>query len=139
MSARAHALIRQMFVYAVIGGASFVIDFVVYAALTRGINFFGRYFLFANTISFVSSVTFSFFLNRRFTFGRTGPGARREYARFFAVAVLGFLLNTGFFWLFVRGGLYDLIAKTTAAAVVFLWNFTLQRVWTFRPQKEYTV
>ena len=37
-----------------------------------------------------------------------------------------------------EAGLHDILAKFVAAAIVFLWNFNVQRYWTFRLGKRYT-
>lgn len=125
-----------MVTFAAIGTVSFVCDVSLYALFTRVA---GIYFLAANVLSFALAGSVGFFLNRRFTFPHGERGGIKQYARFFGVALTGLALNTLFLWLLVIAfGIHDIVAKFIAAAIVFLWNFSLQRYWTFRIRKVYT-
>lgn len=128
-----YRLLRQMTRFGLIGGASFVIDVGIYYALTRTTPFFGSYFILANAVSFVLAVTFNFFCNRRWTFYGHGRSVGPQYVKFFSIAVTGLTLNSAFLWFLVAfGHVPDVSAKFIAAAVVFFWNFNLQRLWTFK-------
>lgn len=125
-------LFWQVFRYAIVGATNTSIDFGVYAFLTRLVPFFENRILFANAISFVFAISWSFYWNRRWTFQRTDDLTRR-YVRFFLVSlgglgwsniVLGFLVR--------QAGWYDLLAKAATIIVAFAWNFTMHRLWTFR-------
>ncbi len=83
----------------------------------------------------------SFIWNRRWTFRIRGKEDRhRQLVKFVLVAVIGMLLNTG-----VSSGLNSVIpghpkrswaiASAVATAVVAFWNFTGQRLWTFRQKR----
>lgn len=127
---------REMMTFVSVGMVSFVIDFSAYAILTRGTQI---YFLLANALSFTAAVTVSFLLNRRFTFPHGHRGGAGQYMKFVGVAVVGLALNTFFLWLLVVSfGIHDFIAKFAAAVIVFLWNFSAQRYWTFRVGRVYT-
>jgi uncharacterized protein len=79
-----------------------------------------------------------FILNRRWTFRIRGPQHRKkQLAKYITVAAMGMLLNT-----FIATALNSivpghpnrswLVASLVATVVVAFWNFTGQRLWTFR-------
>jgi len=90
----------------------------------------------ASSIGFSISALLNYALNKKLTFGST----RRHSAalpRFTAVAFTGLLLNTCLLWL-VTAVLeqHYLIAQVIATATTLIWNFWLNRVWTFRTSEE---
>ncbi|OGL72386.1 hypothetical protein A3F28_01160 [Candidatus Uhrbacteria bacterium RIFCSPHIGHO2_12_FULL_57_11] len=133
LSLLASPIVGQMVRYALVGLSTTVIDFGVYIGLTRGFSYFALHFLLANAIAFVCDITWNFHWNRKWTFGIRAPGVGYQYASFFVVASLGLLWNQLLLAEFVRGlHLYDLIAKMLAISIVFFWNFSMQRLVTFR-------
>jgi putative flippase GtrA len=123
----------QMIKFALVGGMNFVIDFLVYVSLTRIFNFWREHYLMANLIAFSVAVTFSFFVNKKWTFRYRGSGLHQRYVQFFAVCLIGLLwteliLYTGvdvLHW-------HDVLVKFLAAFLVFFWNFGVNKFWTFR-------
>jgi putative flippase GtrA len=96
--------------------------------------------LLANTFSFLLAVTNGFFWNRRWTFRATDRArARRQYLSFFAVNIIGFLLNTSI--LLVLSHFLQslgtpaqraaLLGKIAAVPLVAIWNFTASKFWAF--------
>jgi HAD superfamily phosphatase (TIGR01668 family) len=80
----------------------------------------------------------SFYWNRRWTFNIRGKEERMaQLHKFVAVAVIGMILNTA-----ITTGLYNVIpdhprrswaiATAIATVVVAFWNFSGQKLWTFR-------
>ena len=129
-------VLLEMMTFAAIGSASFALDVGMYAFITRAL---GLYYLLANAVSFAIAVVLNFMFNRRFTFQHGHQGGMRQFAQFASVAATGLALNTFFLWFLVTSaGLHDIVAKFLAAAIVFLWNFNIQRYWTFRLGKRYT-
>lgn len=123
-------LLRQFTKFCIIGVTNTTLDVVVYWMLTRGL---GLYYIAAAVLSFVVVITWSFYANRRWTFRSNGPSYRSQYVRFFAVNSLSFVCNiAGFYVLVEYGGWLDLIAKVIMVAVVAVFNFSLNRWWTFR-------
>ncbi len=117
-------------VTAAIGAVSLATDVAFYAFLTRVL---GIWYLAANVVSFLCIGTANFLLNRRFTYGHRGAPAPRQVAQFFTVATVGVVLNTAILAAAVDlFRINDLIGKLFAAGVVFLWNFSANRLWTFR-------
>jgi putative flippase GtrA len=93
-----------------------------------------------NGLSFILAVTNGFFWNRRWTFRAVDPTlARRQYASFFAVNVVGFLLNSTILLLLAHAlptlGVPPqkaaLMGKLAAIPIVAFWNFTASKFWAF--------
>jgi len=86
----------------------------------------------ASTAGFVVGALINYILNYRYTFAST----RRHHEtllRFFIVAGVGLLLNgllmtLGTKWL----DLNYLLTQVLSTGFVLLWNFTINRIWTFR-------
>lgn len=126
--------LRQFICYGGIGGVSFIADFLFYTFLTR---VSGIYYIEANVLSFLTIGSLNFLANRWLTFAHRGRPKLGQYLRFFTVAGGGLVLNTGILVLLVREfGIYDLLAKACAAALVLFWNFGMNRYWTFRHLPE---
>ena len=122
-----------MIKFAMIGGVNFLIDFTVYVSLTRFSDFWREHYLMANIIAFAVAVTFSFFMNKRWTFKYKGDKVHKRYVQFFIVCFIGLgwtelLLYFGIDFL----GWFDIYVKLLAAVAVFFWNFGINKLWTFR-------
>jgi putative flippase GtrA len=129
-------LLRQFAKFCLVGATSTAIDLGLFAAL-RTLEV-PR--LLAQTISFSFAVTNGFFWNRRWTFRAVEPErARRQYASFYLVNVVGFTLNTTLLYLFahlfVTSGMperrAELLGKALAVPVVAIWNFSASKFWAF--------
>lgn len=118
--------------FAVVGASNTALDFFVYLCLTRGWQWWRAHLVVAATVSFCTAATSSFLLNTFWTFKVTRDGWHRRAPKFFAVAVGGLACNAVMLHLLTTVGLHDILAKLVATATVMVWNFTLQRAWTFR-------
>ena len=128
----ARQTIREMIKFGIVGFTTLILDFTVYISLTRGLPYFRIHFLQANTIAVIVDLIWNFYWNNRWTFSRRGLGSLAQYVSYFAVAGTGFGWNQFMLWLLVtRLGAHDLLAKLVAIAIVFFWNFSLQRTITF--------
>lgn len=118
--------------FAVVGTINTVADFSVYVLLTRSSVFWGSHLVSAAVVSFSVGVVSSFILNNFWTFRLSGTNWRARIGKFSAVAMGGMLLNAAILHMFIRTGMYDLLAKAIATVLVMGWNFALQKMWTFR-------
>lgn len=129
--------VKQFIKFAIVGAIGALVDFTVLNILVLGFDWSK---VTANTVSFVAAVASNFTWNRLWTF----PGARRQpllpqMGQFFLVNLIGLLINQAVFlsldiyvfepWL---GPLGFNVAKACAILVVLFWNFTVNRLWTFR-------
>ena len=131
---------RQFLTFAVIGVGNTIIDFGIYYMLTRHTAFFNyqtNWKYAANSISFLTATTFSFWMNRSWTFRRSGRPTTNEVLRFYATTLGGLLVNN--FVLFILNGfvgINDLVAKVFSTVFSTVWNFSFKRLWVFTPETK---
>jgi putative flippase GtrA len=120
--------LQQFLRFALIGGVATAIQYAVLIILVQA-QVSGA--VGASAIGFTLSALANYTLNRRFTFHSTRAHVE-ALPRFTAVALLGLAINTGLIWLFhVPLALHYLVAQVLATCGTLLWNYSLNRVWTF--------
>jgi putative flippase GtrA len=137
--------IKRFIKFAIVGVAGSLTDFTVLNVL---VQLFGFSLFTANTFSFIAAVVQNFNLNRRWTF----PESRERQAggqlvQFAVVSIIGLGLNQLVFlsihhalegyWIGTFGASAGFIvsynfAKLFAIGCVLFWNFTVNRLWTYR-------
>jgi len=123
-------LMKEFIKFCLVGLTNLAVDFFVYWLLTR---FFNWYYLLAAVASFLVAVSWSFFLNKRWTFRHRGGNLSRLYVKFFLANAVSIIFNLGLLYILVDFfNLHDLLAKLSASAIVAGFNFSLNRFWTFR-------
>ena len=125
-----YPLAWQFFKFCLVGASNLAISLFIYWLLTR--IFFWHY-LPASVVGFVIAVTWSFFINRRWTFKHDGKDHLRQYAAFVSVNLIGMAVNLALLAMFIEVfKLYDIIAQLICSFFVAFINFGLNRFWTFR-------
>lgn len=137
--------VKRFVKFAIVGLLGSITDFAVLNLLVQVAGF---PLALANTCSFIVAVMQNFALNRIWTF----PESRERHAsgqllQFAMVSVVGYGLNQlvfltlahswDFFWISHFGPETGFIisynvAKLFAIGVVLFWNFTANRLWTYR-------
>ena len=97
----------------------------------------------ANVIAMSVAITSNFTWNRLWTFPESrSRGAGRQFAKFAIVSVIGLVINSVIFFLADKY-IFSLwlpdfaavqLAKFTAIAITLMWNFTVNRFWTFKSE-----
>ena len=119
----------QLFKFGVVGGAGYVINLIVFAALTEGADV---HHIAAAVGSFCVAVTNNFLLNRHWTFQASGGHAGFQAARFFAVSLLALGVNLALLYLLVDvGSAPELPSQAVAVAGAMPFNFIGNKLWTF--------
>jgi len=137
--------VKRFVKFAIVGAAGSITDFSV---LTLLVQLMGAPLVIANTVSFTAAVIQNFLLNRRWTFPESQERqASGQLAQFVIVSVIGLGLNQLVFltlhhfwdtyWINWYGADIGFIvsyniAKLFAIGVVLFWNFTANRLWTYR-------
>ncbi len=117
--------------YSLVGATSAIIDIGILALL---VEYAHLHLLIAAVLSFCVAVGNGFFWNKKWTFQNTSPRIARQYIKFFLTSLVGLCLNLLFLSLFVYWlRLWYITAKIITSAIVFFWNFTVNKFWTFRP------
>lgn len=120
----------QFLRFATVGGIATAIHYLILVALVHAVNMNA---VWASSIGFIVSAVCNYFLNYRFTF-RSNVEHRRAVAKFFVVASVGLVLNSLTMQIateYMR--LHYLLGQVLATGLVLLWNFTGNRLWTFKP------
>ncbi len=137
--------VRQFIKFCIVGATSFAIDFGISTFLVLHLHV---WWVLARTLSFACAVTNGFFWNQRWTFQAVGHRQHHEqYAMFFSVNVVGWLLNlvimkvvfyalTGE-WTITKHSVPVWIAAFMAATVIVtFWNFFANKHWTFKHKSQ---
>ena len=129
--------VRRFVKFAIVGGVGAVIDFTL-LILLHGV--LGWPLFWANTVSVSAAIVSNFTWNRLWTFPESRTRKKRKQLPQFAVVnLIGLLINN----LIVVGVdallrphigepySYN-IGKLIAIGVVLFWNFSINRLWTYR-------
>ena len=114
--------------FGLVGALATAIQYLVLVVLVR---WAGAWAPAASAVGFVLSSGVNYLLNYHFTFRsqqQHGPTA----TRFLVLAVTGLGINWALMQVLVAAGWHYLVAQVCVTAVVFLWNFVGNSLWTFR-------
>ena len=130
---RMKKLFEQIFKFVIVGGLSFVLDFIIYYVLTK---LFGVYYITAGFFSFTISLIFNYLMSMKFVFkSKDNLKKTHEFAIFATLSVMGLGLNLLCLFIMVDYmGIYDLFAKVLTAGIVMVFNFVTRKI--FLEQKE---
>jgi len=120
-------LIRQIFMYGIIGGASAFLDFLLFTLMYKQFEM-NKYP--ANGISVHAGIAMSFILNRKFNFRKTDRVLYRAVL-FYLTGLFGLALSQGLLWF---GGVLSLpvvMVKLTSIFIVAAVQFAINKQVTF--------
>lgn len=127
----------QLFRFAVVGSGNTLLDLGIYAGLTRTILFFEIYYPLAAVIAFVIASLNSFLWNKHWTFQDRFAFHHTQMIKFYVIAAMVLVLNTGFLTIFVEFfHMNDLWAKLLAAIIAGVWNFLMQKFFVFQKKEK---
>ena len=131
-------LAQQFIRYVGVGGLSFVVDFACLYLLTETI---GWHYLASATLAFCAGLITNYLLCLRWVFDfRRMQNRLHEFTVFGTIGLGGLLLNNLLLYTFTGLlGLYYLLSKVLAAAIILLFNFGLRRWMLFSPPAGNTV
>ena len=112
----------QLFRYALVGGSTFLVDYVLLLVLTR----LGLATVPASGLSFTTGIVCNFLLTKFFAFKSIDPRAKGagEVGLFAVISLVGLGLTMIFMHLFTDlAGIHVALAKPLSSALVFFWNF----------------
>ncbi len=96
-------LIKQILKFGIVGGISFVIDFVVYTIVIKilGNSLPGADVVVAGTAGFIVSVIFNYIASMAYVFERKEDASRtKEFIIFIVLSIFGLILNNILLWLY---------------------------------------
>jgi putative flippase GtrA len=120
-------LIEQVMKFVVVGGLSFVLDFIIYYVLT---NFFSVYYLTAGFFSFTLSLIFNYLMSMKFVFkSKDDLKKTHEFVIFVSLSVMGLGINLLSLYILVDSfKMNDLISKVFVAGIVMVFNFVTRKI-----------
>lgn len=121
----------QLVKYAVVGAISTLLDM---GTLNLLVIFAHANVYLAATCGFLIGTTNGYILNRFWTFQLKGEkNFAKQFVQFAIVGGIGLALNNGLLYLFIEyGHLNYNVAKLIAVFIIFFWNFTMNKIWTFK-------
>ncbi len=127
-------IVRQFIKFGVVGFICSLIDWAVFFAIKFLTGWELQYLKqIIKGISFVVSATFSYILNRTWTFRSADPAVIKQAGLFFVVATIGLGLNNLIFYL-ITGifGWPDILGLIIATLIVMFWNFSANKLFVFK-------
>jgi putative flippase GtrA len=122
-------VLSQLAKFALVGAFGTVVH---YAILILLVEKAGASAVIGSSVGAVAGAFVNYFLNYYFTF-RSNRRHAEAIVQFYLVAGTGFLLNALFMWLIADLlEVYYILAQLVTTGLVLLWNFSINRVWTFR-------
>lgn len=124
-------LIVKFLKFCVVGCSGMVVDFGTTWLCKEKIGW-NKYL--SNSLGFILAATNNYLWNRLWTFRSDNPDIPVEYGKFFLIAAIGLGINNFVLWLLhEKLNLNFYLAKLFAIAVVTIWNFTMNYLFTFTP------
>lgn len=119
--------------FLIVGGMATAIQYAILLALTGA----GIEPLPASSFGFAASALANYTLNRRFTF-HSEVKYVTGLERFSIIAGVGLALNAVIMAAGIRLGLHYVASQIVATAIVLLWNFQINRLWTFSHRLDFS-
>ncbi len=120
--------------FILVGLSGVAVNEGVYWLLTR-FSGLAAYDYWAVVIGIEASIISNFILNDTFTFAmrRAGKSFLGRFLKFNLICLVGAGIQWGLFMLFTRVfGVYDLLSNFIGIVVAFLWNYFVNRNWTWK-------
>ena len=115
----------EMARFCLVGGSCFLVDYALLYILTEygGINYW-----YSSGISFTTTVLLNYWLCVVYVFHGARHQTRKQASIFIGSSIAGLAINQLCMWVLVDGlGIYYMIAKLVATAVVTIWNYVMKR------------
>jgi putative flippase GtrA len=130
---RPFAFLFQFFKYGAAGAIGTAAHYVVLIFLVESLD---MQTVHATSVGFIVGSVINYHLNRRYTF-RQARVASFAYGRFLLIAIIGALINNlKVKWLLDNVAMHYLFAQLIATAVVLVWGFLANAMWTFRTVRD---
>ena len=124
----------EAFRYLFVGGISFLVDWGSLYILTVC----GMHYLVATIIAFILGLVVNYLLSKAFVFKAesTRAGKAAEFAVYTLIGVIGLGITEGLMYIGVELlGMWTMLVKIIAAAIVLVWNYALRKIVLYRKGK----
>ena len=120
--------LRQFLTFGLVGGIATAGHYLVLVVLVEWARLDP---LLATSIGAAAGAVIAYTLNRKWTFSAR-PAIAVSFAKFFAIAGIGLVLNGVLFSLIKSAGVHYLLAQGLATGLVLFMNYWASRVFVFR-------
>jgi len=122
-------LVFKFLKFGIVGASGVIIDFG-FTYLFK--EFFKIQKYLANAIGFTIAASSNYVFNRIWTFHSLNPEIGLEYSKFLFISLIGLGINTLILWMLVsKFNKNFYVSKLFAIAVVTVWNFFINLIFTF--------
>lgn len=118
-------LLGQIIKFGIVGGIAFVIDYTLLYVLTE---FVGLSSLISAAISFIVSVTVNYIASIKWVFTVNHKQTKKDVFIFFFLSTIGLGINELIIYIGNEMGIYYMISKLFATAVVMIYNFITRKI-----------
>ena len=123
-------LINLLLKFSLIGIIGVVINFLITFLLKEYLKV-NKYL--SNSFGYLIAISFNFLANKFFTFKSDNSEIYSEVIKFIIVTSIGILINHIVVYLLTeKKNMNFYFSKIAAVIVVFIWNFTLHSIFTFK-------
>ena len=123
-------LINVLLKFSLIGIIGVVINFLITFLLKEYLKVY-KYV--SNSFGYLIAISFNFLANKFFTFKSDSSEIYDEVFKFIIVTSIGILINHIVVYLLTeKKNMNFYFSKIAAVIVVFIWNFTLHSIFTFK-------
>ena len=123
-------LINVLLKFSLIGIIGVVINFLITFLLKEYLKV-NKYV--SNSFGYLIAISFNFLANKFFTFKSDNSKIYDEVIKFIIVTSIGILINHIIVYLLTeKKNMNFYFSKIAAVIVVFIWNFTLHSIFTFK-------
>lgn len=111
--------------FCLVGGGCFLLDYGLLYVLTE---YAGIHYWYSSGISFTVTVLLNYWLCVTYVFHGAKHQTKKQASIFIGSSIAGLAINQFCMWALVDGlGVYYMIAKLVATAVVTIWNYVMKR------------
>jgi putative flippase GtrA len=112
--------------YAVVGGATVLLDYGVLFLLTEHL---GLFYITSSIVAFVVALVFNYMLSLWWVFEEVQlAGNISLFLSYSAIGVVALFISVALMWLLTDfAGMYYMTSKAASLVVVFAWNFLARR------------
>lgn len=116
---------KQIFKFGIVGGLAFLIDYGILFLLTE---FYGISSLISAAISFIVSVIFNYILSVKWVFDINKKQTKKDVVIFMILSTIGLGINELIIYVGNIFGIYYMISKIGATAIVMIYNFITRKI-----------